>query len=211
MIIQSSNFNSSASRRYNSLQSSYVENKTWDNATGTTFTEACSSVVQRTEIYASKNGAFCDMPLDQIDKSEHEFCSDELPTIDSAEQTDKSEKELDDLMGAFKRYRTSAIPTIQERMKMVRDRQQKTLDYLLRILFDQKAEYTHGAKHIDRTTSAAEKSANHPVTHESELLGQTLGTGGHHESSVKEGDSLILGNRNYLFPDHWYCHYSRWT
>ncbi len=174
--------NSSASRRYQSTQSSYVENKTWDNATGTTFTEACSTVIHKTESSASKNGAYCDVPLDQIDTSELAFTSENFPSDTLVESSSTVNGELEDLMERFKSYKATSIPTVQEKIEMLRDLQQKTLDYLLRILFGGSSEYVRGANHIDRTTSAAEQSADNPVTMEAELLGQTLGTGGHHES-----------------------------
>lgn len=181
MIIQNSTINSSASRRYQSTQSTYVENKTWDNATGTSFTEACSNVIHKSESSASKNGAYCDVPLDQTDSSEHTFNSEEFPSDTLAESPSTVDNELENLMGRFKSYKATSIPTVQERIEMVRDLQQKTLDYLLRILFGDKPEHVRGASQIDRTTSAAEQSADNLVTMEAELLGQTLGTGGHHE------------------------------
>jgi len=181
LIIQSSNLNSSASRRYQSTQSTYTKNQTWDNATGTNFTEACSSVIHKAEIYASKNGALYDAPLDYTKLTEHGFSNEELPADVSEEKVSTINDELEDLMGHFKSYKATTIPTVQEKLEMIRDLQQKTLDYLIRILFGDKSECVRGADHIDRTTSAAEKDANNPVTLEAELLGQTLGTGGHHE------------------------------
>ena len=181
MIIQNSSINSSASRRYNSTQSTYTEHRTWDNATGTNFTEVCSSVIKKDERSGSRNGAYCDVPLDKTDTSEHGFSCEEVPSETTGENPSVAENELENLMGRFKSYKTASIPTVQERIEMVRDLQQKTLDYLLRILFGDKPENVRDANHIDRTTSAAEQSANNPVTMEAELLGQTLGTGGHHE------------------------------
>ena len=181
MIIQNSYLNSSASRRYQSTKNSYVENQTWDNATGTSFTEVCSSIVEKREYSASNNGALCDAPVQENDTSEHKFSEDLL--LENANASDSSvvTNELDDLMERFKTYSPRHIPTVREKLEMVHDIQQKTLSYLLRILFGDKAEYVRGANHIDRTKSAAEKDANNTTTLEAELLGQTLGTGGHHE------------------------------
>lgn len=181
MIIQSSNLNSSASRRYQSVESTYTEHKNWDNATGTNFTEVCSSVLKRDERSGSMNGAYCDVPLDQTDESEYNFKSEENPLETMDKNQTVASGELENIMNRFKGYKTTTIPTVQERIEMVRDLQQKTLDYLLRILFGDKPENVRGANHIDRTTTPAEQSANNLVTMEAELLGQTLGTGGHHE------------------------------
>lgn len=163
------------------MESTYTEHKQWDNATGTNFTEVCSSVVKRDERSGSMNGAYCNVPLDQTDESKHEFACEELPNGEVVESEAPANNELEDLMGQFKSYKATTIPTIQERIEMVRDLQQKTLDYLLRILFGDKPEDVRGCNHIDRKSTPAEQSANNPVTMEAELLGQNLGTGGHHE------------------------------
>lgn len=163
------------------MESTYTEHKQWDNSAGTNFTEVCSSVVKKDERSGSMNGAFCNVPLDQTDESKHEFACEELPNGEVVESESPANNELEDLMGQFKSYKATTIPTIQERIEMVRDLQQKTLDYLLRILFGDKPEDVRGCNHIDRTSTPAEKSANNPITMEAELLGQTLGTGGHHE------------------------------
>ena len=181
MIIQTSNLNTSASRRYRSTESTYTEHRNWDNATGTNFTEVCSSVVKKEELSGSKNGAYCDVPLDQIDESEYGFKSEEAPLENVDSNQTVASGELENLMNRFKGYKTTTIPTVQERIEMVRDLQQKTLDYLLRILFGDKPENVRGANHIDRTSTPAEQSANNPVTIEAQLLGENLGTGGHHE------------------------------
>lgn len=181
MIIQSSNLNTRASRHYQSVESTYTENKQWDNAAGTNFTEVCSSVARREERSGSYNGAYCDVPLDQTDSSKHDYACEELPSGEIKETTTTPNNELEDLMGQFKSYKTTTIPTIQERIEMVRDLQQKTLDYLLRILFGDKPENVRGCNHIERKSSPAEQSANNPVTIEADLLAQNLGTGGHHE------------------------------
>lgn len=181
MIIQTSNLNTSASRRYRSTESTYTEHRNWDNATGTNFTEVCSSVVKKEELSGSKNGAYCDVPLDQIDESEYGFKSEEAPLENVDSNQTVASGELENLMNRFKGYKATSIPTVQERIEMVRDLQQKTLDYLLRILFGDKPENVRGANHIDHTTTPAEQSANNPVTIEAQLLGENLGTGGHHE------------------------------
>lgn len=181
MIIQTSNLNTSASRRYRSTESTYTEHRNWDNATGTNFTEVCSSVVKKEELSGSKNGAYCDVPLDQIDESEYGFKSEEAPLENVGSNQTVVSGELENLMNRFKGYKATSIPTVQERIEIVRDLQQKTLDYLLRILFGDKPENVRGCNHIDRKTSPAEQSANNPVTIEAQLLGENLGTGGHHE------------------------------
>lgn len=163
------------------MESTYTEHKQWDNATGTNFTEVCSSVVKKEERSGSKNGAYCDVPLDKTDASNYDFSSEEFPS-DALEGTPSTiSGELEDIMGRFKSYKATSIPTVQERIEMVRDLQQKTLDYLLRILFGDKPENVRDVNHIDRTTTPEEQSANNPITMDAELLAQNLGTGGHHE------------------------------
>lgn len=144
------------------MESTYTQHSTWDNATGTSFTEVCSSVIQKEELQGSNNGALCDVPLDHTDESQQEFSSE-------------------DLMGTFKSYNVTSIPTIQERIETVRNLRQKTLEYLLRILFGDKPEDIRGCHQIKRTSTPAEQSANNPITIQADALGQNLGTGGHHE------------------------------
>ena len=181
LIIQNSNLNTRASRHYQSVESTYTEHRQWDNAAGTNFTEVCSSVARREERSGSMNGAYSNVPLDQTEDSEYDFRSEDFPS-DTLEETPSTVNgELEDLMGQFKSYKATTIPTVQERIEMVRDLQQKALDYLLRILFGDKPSDIRGCNHIDRKSSPAEQSADNPVTMEGELLGQNLGTGGHHE------------------------------
>lgn len=127
------------------------------------------------------NGAYSNVPLDQKDESEYIYKSEDAPNETTNNEQSVANEELENLMNRFKGYKTTSIPTVQERIEMVRDLQQKTLDYLLRILFGDKPEDVRGCNHIDRKSTPAEQSANNPVTMEAELLGQNLGTGGHHE------------------------------
>ncbi len=183
MIIQNSTLNSSASRRYQSARSSYIEHKEWDNATGTTFTQACSKVIQTNICTGSYNGVDSDAPLFLNNNSEHGFCSDELPENHSevvAAATESKAMNAESLMERFQSSGIRQIPTVQERIEMVRDIQSKALDYLIRILFGDNAEAVKGSDHIDRTTTAEENSANELLTQEAALLGQPLGKGGSH-------------------------------
>ena len=76
MIIQNSSIGTSASRRYQSTQSSYIEHSEWDNATGTTFTQACSKFMQTDVATSSYNGALNENPLLLKDESEHSVNED---------------------------------------------------------------------------------------------------------------------------------------
>ncbi len=90
--------------------------------------------------------------------------------------------EMEALKNRISSLQTKGIPTIQERIEMVRDIKQRSLDYLLRILFGDDDKYVKDVNKIDRTTTSGEKSANNPVTMQANELGQPLGTGWSHYS-----------------------------
>ncbi len=182
MIIQSSSIGTSASRRYQSTQSSYIEHSEWDNATGTSFTQACSNVMQIDIATSSYNGALNDNPLNLSNTSEFRTTDEEIPTESSSEEYSAIDQTLQDILARFKPLETSSIPTVQERLEMVRDMKQKCLDYLLQILFGDDGRYVKGTNSIARTTTPAEASATNPVTLEALSLGQNLGSGGSHYS-----------------------------
>ncbi len=92
------------------------------------------------------------------------------------------EDEMDALMQRFSSRKASDIPTIQERLDAIRDLQQQSLDYLLRVLFGDEKKQIKGVNTIDRTTTPGEASANNPVTKKANELGQHLGTGWSHYS-----------------------------
>ena len=152
MIIQSSSVGTSASRRYSYNQTSYTEYTEWDNATGDFFQETCSEAIHINEISMSRNGSSCFTPL----PSENEDSTTEKPVTDM---------EMEALKNRISPLQTKGIPTLQDRLEMVRDIKQKSLDYLLRILFGDD-----------------EKSANNPITQLANDLGQNLGTGWSHYS-----------------------------
>ncbi len=181
MIIQSSSIGTSASRRYQSTQSSYIEHSEWDNATGTSFTQACSKVVHTQIATSSYNGALNENPLLYKDNSEYNSSKDEIPTEENTEEKPVVKQELEDLYARFKPFQ-NRIPTVQERLEMVRDIKQRSMDYLLRILFGDNGKYVKDVNRIDRTTTPGEESANNPVTLEALSLGQNLGSGGSHYS-----------------------------
>lgn len=183
LIIQSSSIGTSASRRYSSTQSSYIEHSEWDNATGTSFTEACSKVVQMTEYSASKNGALNDVPQNTTDTSEYSTSPDEIPTELPTEEGSTLEDEMQALMSRFGNYKATSIPTIEDKIEMVRKIQQKALDYLLYILFGKEAKNpTSSVAQMNRTSSAAEASTTSLFTQTANELGEQLGTGGSHYS-----------------------------
>lgn len=88
--------------------------------------------------------------------------------------------EMEALKNRLTPLQTKGIPTAQERLEMIRDIQQKSLDYLLRVLFGDDEKYGKGINKIDRTTTPGEKSANNPVTKSANELGRNLGTGWSH-------------------------------
>lgn len=181
LIIQSSSIGTSASRRYQSTQNSYIEHKEWDNATGTSITETTSEVTHIEIATNSRNGVLNDIPLNHADTSEHSTTDGDLPEENTKDNKSVAERELEDFYARFKPFE-NRIPTVQERLEMVRDMQRQSFDYLIHILFGEDAKNMKGLKSIDRITTAGEASANNPVTIEAMSLGQTLGTGGSHYS-----------------------------
>lgn len=181
LIIQSSSIGTSASRRYQSTQSSYIEHSEWDNATGTSFTETCSEVTHIEVATNSKNGILNDIPLHHFDTSEYCSSDEEIPESNSENNESIAEQELKDFYARFKPFQ-DRIPTVQERLEMVRDMRQKSLDHLIRILFGEKNNQIKGLDSIDRITTPGEASANNPVTLEAQSLGLPLGKGGNHYS-----------------------------
>ena len=170
MIIQSSSVGTSASRRYSYNQSSYTEHSEWNNATGEFFQEICSEALYVKEESLSRNGSAC---LPSSDSTENTDGSTEKPSLDT---------EMEALKNRISPLQAKGIPTIQDRLEMVRDIKQKSLDYLLRILFGDDEKYVKDVNQIDRTTTPGEESANNPVTTLANDLGQNLGTGWSHYS-----------------------------
>lgn len=134
---------------------------------------------------SSYNGALNEHPLLSEKESEHRTTDQELNAPDtestSTENHPVASRELEDLYERFKPFHTT-IPSVQERLEMVRDIKQRSMDYLLRILFGDDGKYVKDVNHIDRTTTPEEESANNPVTLEALSLGQNLGSGGSHYS-----------------------------
>ena len=170
LIIQSSSVGTSASRRYSYNQTSYTEYTEWNNATGDFFQETCQEAIHVKEESMSRNGATY-VPLSCPDKNTD--ASTENPTLDS---------EMEALKNRLSPLQAKGIPTIQDRLEMVRDIKQKSLDYLLRILFGDDEKYVKDINQIDRTTTLGEESANNPITQLANDLGQNLGTGWSHYS-----------------------------
>lgn len=170
MIIQSSSVGTSASRRYSYNQSSYTEHSEWNNATGEFFQEICSEVLYVKEESLSKNGEAC-LPSTVSEENCDE--ASEKPSLDS---------EMEALKNRISPLQTKGIPTIQDRLEMVREIRQKSLDYLLRILFGDDEKYVKDVNQIDRKTTPGDESANNPVTMLANDLGQNLGTGWSHYS-----------------------------
>ena len=169
MIIQSSSVGTSASRRYSYNQTSYTEYSEWDNATGDFFQETCQEAIHVKEASFSSNGAVY-TPIEDAK--------------DCPDSTEKSatDAEMEALKSRLSPLQSKGIPTIQDRLEMVRDIQRKSLDYLIRILFGDDEKYVKDVNQIDRTSTPGEQSANNPVTLLANDLGQNLGTGWSHYS-----------------------------
>lgn len=179
MIIQNSSIGTSASRRYQSTQSSYTEHKEWDNATGTSITETHSEVINVNIATNSCNGVLNDIPHHLTDFSEHDTTDEEIPNESSDEEKSATQRELENLLARLKPLQGGRIPTVQERLEMVRDMKQSSLDYLIRILFGEEGK---NLKNTDRVNMPAQLSANNPVTIQAMSLGENPGTGGSHYS-----------------------------
>lgn len=175
MIIQSSSVGTSASRRYSYNQLNYTEYSEWDNATGDFFQETCSEAIHVKEESLSRNGAtYAPLPDNEEGSTEN--------TQDSTAKEPVVDNEMEALMKRFSPLQAKGIPTIQDRLEMVRDIKQKSLDYLLRILFGDDEKYVKDVNQIDRTTTPGEESASNPITMLANDLGQNLGTGWSHYS-----------------------------
>ena len=167
LIIQSSCVGTNASRRYSYNQTSYTQYTEWDNTTGDFYQETCSDTIQIKEESPSRNSATY-IP----------FSYDE----ENADTPKKSavDTEMEALKNRLSPLQTKGIPTVEERLEKIRDLQQKSLDYLLRVLFGDDKKYGKGINKIDRTSTPGEKSADNPVTQKANELGQNLGNGWSH-------------------------------
>ena len=157
LIITNSSVGTSASRRYQSTQMSYVEHTEWDNATGAFFQETCNSILQEKEMSESQNGSMCEPQENESDET----------TLNS--QLDSTEgMEIPALLKQFTPIQVNGIPTVQDRLEMVNDIKQKCLDYLLRILFGDDGKYVKDANSTsqatDTTVSDATDLANQLAT-----------------------------------------------
>lgn len=186
MIIQSSSIGTSASRRYQSSQLSYAEYSEWDNSTGAFFQETCSNAIHVKEESFSRNGAPCTPEQNKIDAAEYNSKPEEGTEETSAKDKGKSvlDTEMDALLKRFGPLQMKGIPTVQDRLEMVRDIKQKSLDYLLRILFGDDEKYVKDVNSVDRTNSS-DTSMTTPIDPSlltSQLGQQNLGTGWSHYS-----------------------------
>ena len=168
MIIQSSTVGTSASRRYSYNQFYYTEHAEWNNATGEFSQETCSESLQVKEEAASQNGAAY-VPFSYSEES-----------TDTPKETPSINAEMEALRNRLSPLQKKGIPTLEERLEKLRDMQQKSLDYLIRILFGDEKKCLKNENHIDRTTTPGEKSANNPITQSANRLGKVLGTGWSH-------------------------------
>lgn len=181
MIIQSSSIGTSASRRYQSTQSSYTDYREWDNATGAFFQETCSNVIKVTENSFSQNGVTSSPEETTTGRADYDFSPEE-----TSEETDTKQptisSEMEALMYRLGSYKSNGILTVQERFEMIQDVKQKCLDYLLRLLFGDTEKYVKDPNTSNRISSPGEQSANNLLTQEASALGQNLGSGWSHYS-----------------------------
>ena len=164
LIIQTSSVGTSASRKYSYSQINYTEHSEWDNATGEFFQEVCCEEIYQKEESISQHGS-----------SFAPLTSSEEDTGTLPETSVNSEMEA--LKNRLSPLQAKGIPTIQERLEMIRDIRQKALDYLLRVIFKDDGKYVEDPNRIDRTTTPGEASANNPVTIAANQYGQILGKG----------------------------------
>ncbi|MBQ8519732.1 MAG: hypothetical protein IJ455_09060 [Agathobacter sp.] len=187
MIIQTSSVGTSASRRYQHNQISYAEHSEWDNATGAFSQAICSSTIQANEESFSRNGAACLPEKDYLDATEYVSAPEE-GTEEVSDDTNKDkttlDSEMDALLKRFGPLQMKGIPTIQDRLEMVRDIKQKSLDYLLRILFGDDEKYVKDVNSMDRSQANAPDLSNQiDLTSLPTLQGESnLGTGWSHYS-----------------------------
>lgn len=181
MIIQNSSIGTSASRRYQSAYSSYIQHKEWDNATGASTTETQSETTQINIATTSCNGVLRDAPLPLMETSEQSTKEEENPNENMEENKSKTQKEMENLLARFNPLK-GRIPTIQERLETVREMKQQSLDYLIRILFGEDAKNPKGLNSINRTRIPEQQNMNNPITLQTMALGENPGTGGNHYS-----------------------------
>lgn len=180
LIIQSSSIGTSASRRYQSTQSSFIQHSEWNNATGTSITETTSEVIHVNIATNSQNGILTDAPLHESDLSEHSSTDEENPNDTSEENKSVAKREMENLLERFQSFQKSRIPTIQERLETIQEMKESSLNYLIRILFGDDEKKLSALDSIDRMKTPEQLSANNPVTMQAMALGQNQGTGGSH-------------------------------
>ena len=117
MIIQSSSIGTSATRRYQSTESSYIEHSEWDNATGTSFTQTCSKVTHTQIATSSRNGALNDNPLLYNGSSEYNSPAEEMPTEEATEEKSVAKQELEDLYERFKPFQNTVGDRLRGQIK----------------------------------------------------------------------------------------------
>lgn len=181
LIIQSSSIGTSASRRYQSTQSSYTEHSEWDNTTGALFQEICNNTIHVKEESFSRNGEACTQAQNELDATESNTTPEEAIEDSSDAAKEQKASEMDALLKRFGPLQMKGIPTVQDRLEMVREIKEKSLDYLLRILFGDDEKYVKDVNSVDRTNSNMQNPID-PSMLTSQLGQQNTGTGWSHYS-----------------------------
>jgi len=181
LIIQTSSVGTSASRRYQSIQSSLSDHSEWDNATGAFFQETCSNITKVTETSYSQNGTICSPEESTTGRSEYDFTPEETPE-EASTVAPTLNSELEAAMQRLGSHKPNGLLTIQDRFEMIQDVKQKCLDYLLQILFGDTEKYVKDPNKNNRISTPGEQSANNPITQAANEMGQNLGTGWSHYS-----------------------------
>ena len=170
LIIQTSSVGTSASRKYSYNQTSYTEHSEWDNATGEFYQEICSEALSVKEESASRNGSACQSSLVSEDNTEP---TTEEPSLSA---------EMEALKNRISPLQANGIPTIQDRIEMVKKIQQQSLDYLLRILFGDDEKYVKDVNQIDRSSTPKQANTQDLSQFLSAKADKNLGTGWSHYS-----------------------------
>lgn len=153
-----------------------MEQQTWDNATGMTTLEAHSTALHKQTYTASTNGTLTDEPYDFTKTSEHNTASEETPT-DNSEEKSTVNQEMEALMERFKPFQLH-IPSTEERLEMIQEMRDKSLNYLIHMLFGDEDKTLKNIHSIDRVKSTEPLNPQQLSTISGSSTEQTLGTGG---------------------------------
>lgn len=182
LIIQNSSVGTSAGRRYQSTNSSYTEYTEWDNSNGDFFQKKCSSAIQEKEVSASQNGKACLPEEKSTQLSENIFLTPDETASENSSAKSVLENEMDALMQRFHPFQLNGIPTVNDRLEMVRDIKSKSLDYLLYILFGESDKAVHNTGNSQTHPNQTTPDLSYFLSSESSDLTQISHKGGSYRS-----------------------------